>query len=241
MEKAPKFSYFRNASLISFLNNVVSICKKFDIEALKIATEVATIVADVQSLEKLFAVTKKNSNTSILKELDAQRGAAVVAIQGISQLYLKHYDGDYRQAAKLVQNVFAKYDKHIELLVYGAETAAIQSLVNDLLKDSTRYAALQKLSLVDWVQELKRVNEAFNAVYLQRNKELSELPSDRIKDRKATVIANYKQFIKVLKAFNTLHPSGDYERILKAIAELITKYNVGIGTRLKKVEERKDV
>ncbi len=86
--------------------------------------------------------------------------------------------------------------------------------------------ALKKLHLTEWVQELKTANNEFNNVYLNRNKELAEQPDQNIKDVKIPAIEHYKRLINVLKAFRTINPQGDYDKILKEINELVLKYDL---------------
>lgn len=226
MITAPKLPNYRNASLISFLSNVVAICNKFDTEALKIKNEVAKIATDVQSLELLFALAKKNGNTETLESLDARRDAATLSIQGIAECYVKHFDKSYQDAAKAILAIFSKYGKRIDRMVYREQTSATQSLINDFETDTLVSTAINKLHLTEWVQELKTANEEFNRVYLLRNKELSEQPDQNIKDIKMPAIENYRRLVDVLKAFNTINPNEDYEKILKELNELVLKYNV---------------
>jgi hypothetical protein len=226
MEKTPKLTHFRNASFIGFLSNVVTICKKYDTEVLKINNEVADISADVQTLELLFSIARKNGNTEALEDLDARRDSAIQGILEVSEAYLKHFDKTYQEAAKTIEAIFAKYGRRIDKLVYVAQTSATQSLVNDFEKDVNVDTALKKLHLAEWVQELKTANNEFNNVYLNRNKELAEQPDQNIKDVKIPAIEHYKRLIDVLKAFRTINPQGDYDKILKEINELVLKYDV---------------
>ncbi len=46
-----------------------------------------------------------------------------------------------------------------------------------------------------------------------------------VKDPKIIAIENDRRLIDMLKAFNIIYPNGDYEKILKAINELVLKYN----------------
>lgn len=226
MITSPKLAHYRNASLLTFLSTVVTICNKFDVEALKINTEVAKIATDVESLEALFSLAKKNDNTESLENLDARRDAATLSIQGIVECYARHFDKSYEDAAKAILKTFARHGKGITRQVYRDQTATTRSLINDFESDAIVSTALNKLHLTEWVQELKLANEAFDAVYVARNMELSVQPDQNFKDKKTMAIEDYRRLIDVLKAFNIINPNGDYDKILKALNELVLKYNV---------------
>lgn len=81
MITSPKLAHYRNASLLTFLSTVVTICNKFDVEALKINTEVAKIATDVQSLEALYSLAKKSANSESIESLDARRDGTVVKVK----------------------------------------------------------------------------------------------------------------------------------------------------------------
>lgn len=226
MITSPKLSNYRNASLISFLNNVVSACNDYDKEALKINTEVAKIATDVQSLEALYSLAKKSANSESIESLDARRDAATLSIQGIAECYSKHYEQDYRDAAKVILNTFSKYGKGIARQAYRDQTATLQRLVNDFENDVTVSTALSKLHLTAWGQELKTANVEFEEVFKLRNKELTSQPDQNVKDVRNTATENYRRLIDVLKAFNTINPNGDYDKLLKEINGYVLKFNV---------------
>ncbi|MEA5401659.1 DUF6261 family protein [Arcicella sp. DC2W] len=77
--------------------------------------------------------------------------------------------------------------------------------------------ALSKLHLTAWGQELKTANVEFEEVFQLRNKELTSQPDQNVKDVRNAATENYRRLIDVLKAFNTINPNGDYDKLLKEI------------------------
>ncbi len=226
MITSAKIQHYRNASFLSFLSNVVSICNKFDTEALKIKPVVTTLATGVHSLELVFSASRKSNNTQTLTALDARRDIATFSVQSIAEVYTKHFDKDYQEAAKTIVGIFAKYGKRIDKQTYREQTSTTQSLLHDFENSTLVMAALSKLHLSDWVQELKQANEEFNQVFLQRNQELAEQPEQSFSTLRVASTEHYHKLIEILKAFDVINPNGEYERLLKELNELILKYNM---------------
>lgn len=225
MNTTPKLSNYRNASFIAFLKDVVSISNKFDPTALKINKEVAAINTLLVQLDSTYATARANGNTENLESLDTRRDMALIGITTLAEAYQKHYDTAVSEAARSISIIIAKYGKRLPKQSYLVETEAIRSIVNTFETDAKAMAAITKLKISDWVTELKNANTAFNALFLVRNQELSEQPDENMRDLRQLATESYKAFVKVVIAYDTLSPDGDYTKILEQVEQLVAKYN----------------
>ncbi|MES2654695.1 MAG: DUF6261 family protein [Bacteroidota bacterium] len=225
MKTFPKLTNYRNASFIAFLKDVVTISNKFDPTALKITTEIAAINALLVQLDSTYATARANGNTETLESLDARRDAALIGITMVAEAYQKHYDPAISEAGRSISIIIAKYGKRLPWQSYLVETEAIRSMVNTFETEAKAMAAISKLKISDWVLELKNANTEFSALFLVRNQELSEQPDENMRDLRLPATESYKTLIKLVTAYDTLNPNGDYAKILEQVDQLIAKYN----------------
>lgn len=225
MKTTPKLSNYRNASFIAFLKDVVSISNKFDPTTLKIDKEVVAINSLLGQLNSTYAAARANSNTESLESMDARRDDALIGITNLADAYQKHYDPTLSEAGRTISIIIGKYGKRLPRQSYLVETEAIRSIVNTFETEAKAAAAIAKLRISDWVMELKNANTDFNALFLLRNQELSEQPDENMRDLRQLATESYKSFVKLVTAYDTLNPNGDYAKILEQVEQLIAKYN----------------
>ena len=229
MKTAAKLNSYRNVSFIAFLEDVVTVCEKFDTRALKIAPSVNALNAEISALNSLFGTAKGNLNTEGLERLDEKRDNAMQGIQTLAEAYLKHFNASSVASAKSILAAIAKYGSSISRQSYLDETKTIRSLVADLETDANLVSAIAALNLNAWVAELKASNEAFNTLYHTRNDELAAMPDQKIKDIRVGGINKYRDLVKVVSANDVLTPNTEYATILERIEEFVIKYNNGYG------------
>lgn len=225
MKSTSKLAYYRNGLFMGFLSDLVSITDTFDLKGLQLEGVMASIKNNVAALKEVYIIPKKNGNTEKLEQLDLRRDMAILGVQGVAEVYLKHYDADFVSAAKAILIAIYKYDKRIDRLNYLLESENIRNLVKEFETDRELINALTKLSLSDWAAELKAANNAFNAVFLLRNDELAEQPDQNLTELRLPAIENFKNLEELLFAYNKINPKTDYEKIINKLDELKQKYD----------------
>ncbi len=234
MKTNPRLIKYRNAAFIAFLKDARTICEKFNTKTLKLDGELAKLSGGIVALDNVFGTAKGSASTDTIENLDARRDDAFTGISFIADAYSKHYEAEYRGAAKLVSATIAKYGKRIVTLNYLSETETLRSLVSDFENQGDVKAAITQLHLTEWVNELKAANTAFNEVYLSRNQELSEQPDQNILDLKKPAIENFNSLINLVSSYNTISPNADYKKIIDEVEELAIKYNANIPSPVAK-------
>ena len=234
MKTKPRLIKYRNAAFIAFLKDTKSICEKFNTKTLKLDGDLAKLSNGIIALDNVFGLAKGSASTDTIENLDARRDNAISGISDIADAYLKHFEADFIEAAKLVNSTIAKYGKRITTLNYLSETETLRSLVSDFENQINVNAAIVKLNLTEWVNELKAANTAFNEVYLSRNQELSEQPDQNLLDLKKPAIENFNNLMNLVSSYNTINPNSDYKKIVDEVEELVIKYNANIPTPVAK-------
>ena len=234
MKTKPRLIKYRNAAFIAFLKDTKSICEKFNTKTLKLDGDFAKLSNGIIALDNVFGLAKGSASTDTIENLDARRDNAISGISDIADAYLKHFEADFIEAAKLVNSTIAKYGKRITTLNYLSETETLRSLVSDFENQINVNAAIVKLNLTEWVNELKAANTAFNEVYLSRNQELSEQPDQNLLDLKKPAIENFNNLMNLVSSYNTINPNSDYKKIVDEVEELVIKYNANIPTPVAK-------
>jgi hypothetical protein len=234
MKIKPKLINYRNAAFIAFLKDTKSICEKFNTITLKLDGELAKLSGSIVALDNVFGIAKGSASTDTIENLDARRDNAFTGISFVADAYTKHFETEYREAAKLIAATTDKYGKRIASLNYLAETETLRSLLSDFENQNNVRAAIVKLNLTEWVNELKAANTEFNQVYLSRNKELSAQPDQNVQDLKKPAIENYNSLMNLVSSYNTINPNTDYKKIVDEVEELVIKYNANIPTPVAK-------
>jgi hypothetical protein len=225
MKTTTKLKYYRNGLFIGFITDILSILSKYNLVALKLDAIIAVLTANLSKLNEVYVIAQKNKNTEAIELLDIRRDMAVQGIQGVVESYLKYYENNFVEAAKLLIDTIYKYDKRIDKQNYLLETETIRSLVSDFDTDLALKNALVLLHLTNWANELKNANNDFNTTYLIRNDELAALPDVNLSELRTPTIANFIDFEETIFSLNKLNPNLEYAEIMGKIEELKIKYN----------------
>lgn len=230
MKSSSKLAYYRNGLFIGFLTDLVSITDSFDMKLLRLEDVVDKLRQNTIALKELYVIPRKNGNTEKLEQLDVKRDLAMQGVQGVAEVYLKHYDDTFVNAAKNILIAIYKYDKRIDRLSYLLESENIRNLITEFETISSLKDAIAKLHLNDWVAELKTANNNFTAIFLTRNDELSEQPDQNLSSLRTPAIENFKNLEELLFAYNKITPKADYEKLIKKLDELKQKYDALLNT-----------
>ncbi|MES2655559.1 MAG: DUF6261 family protein [Bacteroidota bacterium] len=228
MKNIPKLREFRNREFVQYLKDAVKIYQANDLAKLKLDTYVAELLKNLTTLDTIFGVAKKNENTETLENLDARRDAAIVGIRTVAEGYESHFETAAQKAGKLVKSHIDKYGSKISILNYLAETKAIGSVISDFENDDDVQDALSLLNINSWVNELKNANEAFNAMYLTRNKDIAAQPDQNLLDARTDAIPVFRKLIEKTEAFYVVLSDNQYKKIIDELEALTQKYNESV-------------
>jgi len=231
-------SHLRNNEFIQFVKNFLAVLNENELETLKLKPEYDELQALLATMVALFMPAQSSQFTKTLQEDDNRRDRAISGIQSMINTYVYHYDADKREASDILLNSLKKYGAHITKQNYQGETATISAIVQEWKREDALVAALGKLSLTDWVNELETSNLEFDAHYLERIKEDAASPEIKIVDLRKEITQAYRKLSSRISAFSIISEVPTYADIIKRSNSLIGKYNFVVDSRTTKDTEQ---
>jgi len=141
---------------------------------------------------------------SQMEESDAKRDDYHRGIQLILKGHLRHADPEFRNAAKILKQIFDKYGD-LRPLPYDEETDKINGFCAEMGKNKP---LLEKLHLTEWVEMLKAENESFNKQMDMIKENFEEAPVS-LKTTRRYMDKLYDELVSKIKAFSLV--KGDWK------------------------------
>lgn len=230
-------THLRNNEFIQFITNLLGIINDNDLEALKLKSESDDLIALLVTMTSLYKPDLGSQLTKLLEQDDERRDSAFVGIQSLIEAYTNHYDEATKEAALELTLSLKKFGPSIIKQNYQAETATLTAITEEWKREANLIAALNKLSLNEWVGELDIANTQFNTHYIDRVKEDAEAPDVKIIALRKEAIQSYRALTNRIQAFATIGEVPVYVAIINECNSLIEKYNSVVNARSKKEDE----
>jgi len=163
---------------------------------------------------------------SQMAEKDDVRDVSIRALFKLVEGYVYFPDAAIQEAALVVKNVLEQYGLSIQNEDYAAESADIESLLNDLSKPNVA-AAIAKLNGVDkTIAILDTDQQNFENVALQQaeGESVKKNLASASKLKKEAIIEINTNLVGYMNTMAKVKPAT-YEATAKTIAELIDKNN----------------
>ena len=139
-----------------------------------------------------------------------------------------HFDPVKKAAATRLMVALDHYG-NIGRKSYDEQTAAINSLVNDL---NTGYAAdVAALGIGDWVAELQSANAAFSALMQERYSEEAAKTQLTMKEARVQLDGAYRAITERIGALIIVNGERDYESFVAELNQRIERYNNMVALR----------
>lgn len=236
MNIIPKFPGFRNTESLQFFTDVVDICKKNDVQKLKLTDPLARLEQNNRDLSASFKVMSGSDLTEMLTHCDQRRDDAVVCLRKVADGYTNHHKPELRQAGLKILQTIDKYGGSIQKLNYQSQTSTTDNLCKDL-KSAPIAATVEAIGMTEVVAEMEEANRLFSDTYLRRIQESANNDQIATGQLIQEAIHNFRTLVAHIKAYNVITPSDDYTSLLKQISELTDKYNSLVSNRAKKDNE----
>lgn len=227
----PRFSYFKNAEIVQFSDNVLSILRANDPAALNVAPQVSHLDDRFQTLRKLFLLDQGNAITKEIQDLYDRRDDALIGINANVDSYEKHFEEEKRQACEVLHKLLDKHGRDLYKRSYPEETAGVRSMVNELETTPVLTGAATMLHLVEWFAQLKVDNDLFDEKYLERNEAYADAPKEKFADVRSETEAAYTEMVKHLSAYSIINANEAYDRVTGQLSQLVDSYNQTVKNR----------
>ncbi len=222
----------RNAEYLQLTKDFCTIVSANDPAVLQVVPQHAALVTKTTELEVLFKTATANPITKELVEIDEQRDQDINGITAVAKGYIYCFDATISNAAKLIVENLGLYGSGIAVLNFQAETATLNSIVNDWETKPELVAALTTLNLISWRDHLKTVNNNFNTKYIERTQEYGAASPETIKLKREETNAVYYQLRSFIDAFSVVNSSvAAYATTINELNALIAQYNTLLSKR----------
>ncbi len=227
----PAFGLYRNSEYIRYTKNIAEQCNNSNPKLLKIEEQVNKLMAATTPLDDLFMIERGNLLTAELQDMDARRDAALSGLRMVASAYSFHFDEDVRKAAGVLAAGIDKYGTGLVRLNYVAETEVIEGFVADVANNAELAAAITKLGLTNWINELNTANILFNTTYLNRTESYASKPTGSLTELRQVTTVAYNELVAHITAHYTLTPSDGYAKLIARINSLTEQYNRMVNNR----------
>jgi hypothetical protein len=182
-------AHLRNEEHFQFQTDFKELVETNNPITMNIAVAFASYLAVYNDESIALDVIRKSAISDEIAQADTVRDSTFRGFSDSVQSASRHFNIGVKQAAMRLQVVLGHYG-NIATKPYDEETAAIDSLVNDL---NTTYAAdvTAITGLSEWVAELKANNDAFDNLKKNRYTEASSKTMLRMKEVRLQADAAY--------------------------------------------------
>lgn len=210
----------RNAAHYQFQTDFNSTIIKYTPRALGIGDDYAAYLPlfDDEGVA-LVAITK----SAATEEIDGADKNRDFTFRGLSDKVtnsLNHFNPEVREAARRVKVIFDAYG-NLTPKPDDEESGLITSLIADLRTKVS--AEIVTLEIVDWIDELERLNNVFIALEATRNSEVATRSELRMKQVRVGVDAAYNKIVKRINALIVVNGEAPYAEFVKELNARISR------------------
>jgi hypothetical protein len=210
--------------------------ERYDPVKLGIEPLYATHKVAYSNLDIALTKIRKSEYTDAVSAADKFRDKILKGMQDVLKSALNHYDKAVEKAAYKVKIVFDTYG-NIAGRSYSKETAAIHNIVQDLQGKYSNDAAI--IGLTQWVTELKKANDDFETLMLDRYDELSAQPNLVVREERLKIDEAYYAIIKRINAAIVMEGKEEYSEFVTAFNTVIRRFITVMAQRKGKAKAKK--
>jgi len=199
----------------------------FNDSVIKYTPQALGIVEDYEAFKPLLqdegvalvAITK-SATTVELDGADKNRDFTFRGTADKVTNSLNHFDPLVREAARRVKIIFDTYG-NLAPKPDDEESGLITSLIAELRTKVS--AEITTVALVDWIDELERLNNTFKALEATRNLEEAKRSILRMKQVRVVVDAAYNKIVKRINALMIVNGEAPYAEFVKELNARIAR------------------
>lgn len=223
-----KMYNLRNEEHFNLHSEVDELITRFTFEALKLQRHYPAYQIALGKEADALNVMKKSLYTKPLGDADTYRDSIVRGLEDTLEGACQHFKPHIALAAQTLKTVLDSFGD-IPTKPYDQETAAINALLADL--ETTYPEQIAACRVTDWVGELKRANEAFEALVAERyTSETSKTPL-KMKVVRKELDEAYKKVTKTIDSLVFIEGPEAYTDFVNELNQRIEKYNMRLKQR----------
>lgn len=203
----------------------------------KVTTLTNTYKTKFNQFDEVLKVGGKSPYSLKLSDLDKLQDKAYTGLVTQNKVMLEHFDPEKAEIAYQVDIILNKYGNPCRL-PFLQEDAVIKNLIQDLeafdnkqseddhpviesLDDVTN--RLEIIKVREWLDELKKRNADFIALYTQRNEENASIVTGATKKARNETDEAYYQVARRINSLADINGEADYLTVINNINQLLDK------------------
>jgi hypothetical protein len=206
---------------------------KFQIDFSSLVDKATPATLGIQALYTVYQAAVANENVSLdvlrksaitehLYDADNIRDHTFSGIVSVVKAAAHHFKPEIKAAALRVQVLLDSYG-NIAIKPYDQETASITKFISELQTKSVADVTL--LGLTDWLIELKKQNDAFDALKKSRYTEEASKPQQNHKIARSEVDNAYRAIVKRVNALSEVNGPKTYASFITELNQRIEGYS----------------
>lgn len=221
-------SKLRNEEHFQFCADFAALVGRYNANNLNIANEFNTFMNRYSKEDDVLQEIRKSDKTLSIAEVDNLRDDYFRGISFGIKSNQFHFNKQKRECANRIAIILDQYG-NVAKKSYNQETADISKLVQEA---TGAYANdFNVLGMMEWIQEIDRVNKQFMEVMRQRDNESADKPLYSMKEIRTEVNEIYYNIIKRIEAVIILNGIQNYEQFVRELNVLTDRYNLTIAQR----------
>jgi hypothetical protein len=217
-----RYEHLRNESHVEFHTTVNTLFGRFGPTALGIDTLYAVyaplLTEEIQALD----IIRRSELTTEIAEQDRKRDTIYRGFADNVKSQLQHYDHTKREAARKVEVILEHYG-NIAAKSLDAETAAIEDLYNELLKQGN-YEQVITLGLGPWMEELIQASRRLQQLMIQRYDEAALRPDVHMQRIRKEVDSSFRSILDLLEALVRVNGPDTNKAFLTELNVVMERY-----------------
>ena len=236
-----QLSHLWNSEYCIFVNQIVTIFQKFEIEALHLKKSFDRVLALLPEIAKIKAKELGNVISNQLKDLNTERRTLIVTIADQVNKYGKLSMPSLSQQVLVMKRFLDKHGRDIGTSNYNSNTDRFNDMLADYEANTEVQAASVALQLVVFFDHLQKINTQFATLYLQRSDENSSVEKVDAEAIRAQTDKALTAFFEAFEFCSTEYEELDYQTPANKMNELISHYKTQLKARQTRRHEGKDV
>ena len=216
----------RNAGHYQFQTDFNGFIIKYTAQTLGIVDAYAEYLPLYQDEGVAFIAITKSATTEQIETADKDRDFCFRGISDAVRNKLNHFNPLVRDAAKRVMVILDGYG-NLAPKPNDEESGLITNLIADLRTKNP--ADLVTLAVVDWLNELERLNNVFISFEATRNSEEANRTELRMKRVRVDVDAAYHKIIERIRALIIVNGEAAYVEFVKELNARIDRASDAIS------------
>lgn len=221
---------YTTGEIIQFSTNVTYVYNESNTEALKLKARVDALIQATSVLDEVFLTPAGTEKSGDVKQVNIDRRDVMTGLNYYLRSFTKSKDEAKRKAADVLLKNIKTNCKKINSISYQDRTAQVNAMHKDWTTENNLKEAIILLGVTDRLEELKNLNDEFDALFLSNSRTLK--PNSGIPEKRAAVLDAYRLLIRDTEAFSFVaDDKTPYQNLIKEVNNVITRYNAPVKQR----------